>query len=254
MLGGPTLLALRLSRGATAAWLAGMGIAGYLYGSFAHSAGEAFANSPVIKRFAGALAGIARQGAELYAGVVFLIVMTALMLYAASAMAGVRESEADGHLDNLLVRRVGRLYWIAGRLSIITAVTVTAGLVAAVAFWVGSATQHTGLDPGDLVAAGLNAAAPGLLVLGITTATLGIAPRATAVVGYAFVAWSFLLEMLGSVTNINHWLMDTSLLHHIALAPTVGPKWSVVGTYVALAAALTTLGCWRLTVRDIALS
>lgn len=254
MLGDPTLLALRLSRGAIIGWLTAIAAAALLYGSFAHSAGEAFAESAAIKRFAGTLAGNAQQGAQLYASVVFLMAMTLLMLYVASAMAGVRETEADGHLDNLLVRRVSRQQWLVGRAAIIAAVTVLAGLLAGACFWAGSAAQHTGLDDGRLFAAGTNATAPALLLLGMTIAAFGFVPRATAVVGYTLVAWSFLLEMLGSVITLNHWLMDTSLLHHIALAPTVDPNWRVVATYITLGVTAAAAGTWRLTRRDTELS
>jgi polyether ionophore transport system permease protein len=57
--------------------------------------------------------------------------------------------------------------------------------------------------------------------------------------------------MLGSAIKVNHWVMDTSLLHHLALAPAVSPNWRIAGTYLALGAAAALLGGWRFTGRDL---
>ena len=43
---------------------------------------------------------------------------------------------------------------------------------------------------------------------------------------YALVAWSFLVELIGSIVTTDHWLLDASLLHHIAPAPSADPRWS----------------------------
>ena len=46
--------------------------------------------------------------------------------------------------------------------------------------------------------------------------------------------------------------MDTSLLHHIALAPAVGPNWRIAGTYLAIGLAASLAGGWRFVRRDLA--
>ena len=252
MLGNPTLIALRLSRGSITAWLAGTAVAAALYGTFARSAGNAFASSSLLQKFAGGLTSNAqRLGARTYAGVIFLIMMTVLMAHAATAMANVRETEAEGYLDNLLVRRVGRLPWLSGRAAIAAGVVLVGGLLAGAGFWAGAASQHAGLGGHELLLAGINATAPALLLLGAALFTFGFAPRATAITGYAILAWAFLLEMLGSAIHLNHWLMDTSLLHHIPLAPAADPNWHVMATYLTIGIGLAAAGAWRFTRRDL---
>lgn len=252
LLNTPVLLAFRLARAGIISWLGATMLAAALYGSFARSAGKAFASSDMLKRFAGKLAGQAQQvGARTFAGVIFLMIMTLLMAYVASAMSHVRETEAEGYLDNLLVRRVGRLQWIGGQTAIITIVVLLAGALSGLAFWAGAASQDAGLGVYDLILAGFNATAPAMLVLGATIFVFGVLPRATAVLGYALLAWAFLLEMLGSAINFNHWLMDTSVLHHIALAPAATPHWRIVGTYLAIGLVLAMAGAWRFTRRDL---
>lgn len=256
LLGSPVLLALRLSWAAIAGWLAATVVAGLLYGSLAKSTGEAFASSGMLRKFTGNLTHVAiRQlqlaGTRVFAGVVFLILMTLIMAYVASTMGRVREDEAEGYVDNLVVRSVSRQRWLSGRAGLILAVLVTAGAAGGVSFWAAAASQHAGLTFTSLLLAGINSAAPAALLLGAGVLTLGFVPRLTSIVCWGLLAWAFLLDMLGSAIRINHWLMDTSLLHHPALAPAVNPNWRIAGTYLAIGCAAAVIGGWRFTRRDL---
>jgi hypothetical protein len=108
-----------------------------------------------------------------------------------------------------------------------------------------------GLTFHELLLAGLNSAAPAVVLLGIGVFTLGFAPRLTTIAGWGILAWAFLLDMLGSAIKVNHWVMDTSLLQHVALAPAVNPNWRIVGTYLAIGCAAAQLGTWCFTQRDL---
>jgi polyether ionophore transport system permease protein len=166
-------------------------------------------------------------------------------------MGRVREDEAEGYLDNLVVRRISRQRWLTGRAGLILAVLAAAGVLGGVSFWAAAATQHAGLSFHELLLAGVNSAAPGALLLGIGVLALGFVPRLTSVVCWGLLAWAFLLDMLGSAIKVNHWIMDTSLLSHLALAPAVSPDWRIVGSYLAIGCAAAVLGGWRFTQRDL---
>ena len=252
LLGSQGLLALRLTRTSTVSWILVAGASSMLYGTFAQSAGDAFASSGGAKTFLSDLTHQARQiaGARTYAAIVFLMMMLLLMGYVASAMGAVREEEAEGHLDNLLARQVRRGPWLALRVAIIVAATVAAGLASGLGFWLG-AGRNTDLTLHELVLAGINATAPAVLLLGLTVLAFGFVPRSVTLVGYGVLAWSFLVDMLAAAMHLNHWLVDTSLLQHPALAPTTSPSWRVVGTYALLAVALSLLGGARFLRRDL---
>lgn len=256
LLGSPVLLALRLSWAAIAGWLAAVVVAALVYGSLAKSTGQAFASSSVVRKISGNLTHLARHqlqlaGARVFAGIIFLILMTLIMAYVASAVGRVREDEAEGYVDNLVVRRVSRQRWLAGRAGLILVVLAVAGAAGGAGFWAGAAGQHAGLTFHELLLAGLNSAAPAALLLGIGVLVFGFVPRLTAAICWGLLAWAFLLDMLGSAIRINHWVMDTSLLYHLALAPAVNPDWRVVGTYLATGGAAAVLGGWWFTRRDL---
>ena len=256
LLGSPVRFAWRMNRTVIASWLGATVLASVLYGSLAKSTGQAFASSGMLRKFTGSLTHVLQRqlqlaGTRVFAGVIFLILMTLIMAYVASALGRVREEEAEGYLDNLLVRTVSRTRWLAGRVILILAVLMAAGLLGGLGFWAAAASQHSGLSWHELVLAGINSCAPAALLLGLGVLAFGFVPRLTSVVCWGVLAWAFLLEMLGSAIKINHWVMDTSLLHHPALAPAVSPNWRVAGIYLALSCAAMLLGGWRFTQRDL---
>jgi ABC-2 type transport system permease protein len=243
LLGSHALLSVRLTCTSALSWVAVVGLMSLLYGTLTRSAGDAFASSGAAKTVLGGLTHQDRQsqGARTFAAVFFLTVMLLLMGYVASAAGSIREEEAEGYLDNLLVRRVRRGPWLAVRVAIAAIVAVIAGLVAGVGFWLGGA-RNAQLSLRELTLAGVNAAAPAILLLGMAILVVGFLPRWTTTASYGVLAWSFLIDMLGSVIHLNHWVVDTSLLQHPALAPAADPNWRVVATYVVLGAVLALVG------------
>ena len=130
-----------------------------------------------------------------------------------------RTEEADGYLENLLVRPVSRTSWFAGRLGLSSLLILTAGLLAGIGAWAGAASQHSGVRFGSLLTAGLNVVPPGLFLLGLGALVLGAWPRRTSTVVYGYLAWSFLIEFAGGVVHTSHWLLDTSVFFHMVPAP-----------------------------------
>jgi ABC-2 type transport system permease protein len=256
LLGTPLGIGVRLSWQATVRWLAVVVVAGVLYGALARSAGQAFVTSGSLRRISGdlthaAASGLISTGARAYAGIIFLLLATLLMAFAASAVGRLREDEAEGYLDNIVVRPVSRQRWLAGRAGLMLAVIVVAAVLGGTVFWVAAAAENTGLGLGQLVEAGLNSAAPAVALAGLGILLLGFAPRLVTAACWAIVAWGFMVALLGEVIPVNHWIVDTSLLHHIALAPAVSPDWRIGATYLGICAASAVLGGWRFTRRDL---
>lgn len=256
LLRSPVGIAVRLSWQATTRWLTAVFVAGVLYGALARSAGQAFATSGSLRHLSGDLThamepDLVSTGARAYAGIIFLLLATLLMAYSASAVGRLREDEAESYLDNLVVRPVSRQRWLAGRVALMLAVIIVAALLGGVVFWIAADTEHTGLGLGQLAQAGLNSAAPAVALAGLGVLLLGFTPRLVTGACWVIVAWAFMLDLLGAVIPVNHWLMDTSLLQHLAPAPAVSPDWRVCLTYLAIGTAAALLGGSRFTRRDL---
>ncbi len=252
LLGSPAAAAVRLTGPASLGWLATIAFVAAFFGLLTKSASTAFSSSLSAQHVIDRLSHATRVvGATTFLGIVFFFLMISAMAYAASAIGRVREDEAEGYLENLLVRPVGRRSWLIGRLSLIIVVIVVAGLIGSLGVWAGQASQHVGVAWHQLWLAGLNAMAPAFVVLGLGVLAFGLTPRLTSTIAYSLIAWSFLIEMVSSGLNLNHWLLDTSILHHVVLAPIASPNWTSDAIMIALAAALALIGFVTFSRRDI---
>ena len=238
LLFGPTGLTMRIARPTILGWVSAVVAISLLLGLIAKSAGEAILSSPTLKH---AFDRLGVSGSEAYLGVSFLIVATILALIGAGQITAARSEEAEGRLDQLLVRPLSRSSWFAGRLLIAAAILTGTGLLAGILTWAGAAIGHARVGFMPLLEAGLNIVPPGLCVLGVGALVLGLWPRATSVSVYGVLAWSFLIELVGGVVGLNHWLLDTSVFHQMTAAPAVAADWTAdavllaIGTVAALA-------------------
>ena len=251
LLAGQGRLALRLVGTAVPGWLAATFVLAFVMGFIAKAAGNAVTASSSA-RHALARLGASGTGPRVFLGATLLIVALLIALCAASQVSGVRASEGDGLLENLLVRPVGRRRWLGTSLGVSSAALVVCGAAAALAAWAGGAVQHAGVSFSTLLGAGVNLVTPALCVLGVGVLVLGTWPRATAVVSYGLVSWAFLIDFIGGVAGLNHWLLDTSLLHQISAAPAEPVRWASDGIVVAIGAAAASVGLVAFSRRDLA--
>jgi ABC-2 type transport system permease protein len=251
----PFRAAIRLTRTATLAWLAAIGLAAFVYGQLAKGAVvKALGQSTAAEHALNRLAQTSRAQAvstSAFLGITFFLIMILAMFYAASAVGRMREDEAEGYLDNFLVRPVSRIRWLSGRVLLVVAVIVLAGLLSSLATWAGQASQHAGVSLHALLLAGANAMTPVLLILGIGAFAFGALPRLAGALTYGAIAWSFLVIMLSSGLNLNHWLLDTSILHHVAFAPAVNANWGADTVLVVIGLVLCLAGALRFNTRDL---
>ena len=198
-----------------------------------------------------------RLGSELsakgYVGLTFVMMSAVLGLAAAAFVNQGRKEEAEGRLEWLLATPTDRWRWLAGRAAVAAVALLLIGLSAGLGGWIGVTLSGGELGFATMIKAGLNIVAPGIVVLGIGTLAHGVVPRMTSGIAYTAVAWSFLVEMLGSVVKFNHFLFDTSLLHHIAAAPLIDPRWDTAAVMTLVGLAGVAIGALALQRRDLAI-
>ncbi len=233
LLGGQAGLTVRLTRPVVVAWVAALVVSGLVFGLVAQAAGTALRGARGLELAIERLGGTT-SGAASYLGFVFLVAAGLVAIAVAGQVAAIRNEEAAGHLDNLLSRPVARWHWLAVRLVVGVGLVLAASTLAGLAAWIGAATQHSGVGLGELLKAGLNVAPPAVFILGIGILAFALWPRGAIGVAYGLVVWSFLVEILASVVNSNHWLRDTSPLLHITPAPAASPDWTAAAWLVGL--------------------
>jgi ABC-2 type transport system permease protein len=250
LLGGHAGLSIRLTRTGVAVWLAALAVIGLIFGLVTQAAAKALTASSTLDRVITRL-GANRVGAVTYLGFVFLMAAGIVAIAVAGQISALRNEEANGHLDNLLVRRVARWKWLAVRAAIGVGLVVVGSVLVGLCAWVGAASQSAGLGIVELLKAGLNVSPPAIFVLGIGVLAFGVLPRYATPVVYGLVVWSFFVEVIASVFDSNHWLRDTSPLLHIAPAPAAPPNWTSASVLIALGLLACAAGIAAFSRRDV---
>ena len=112
LVGSPTGLALRLMRPVALGWLFAVAAFAVLIGTTAESATKDATGSQGISQAIGRLGGHGSVVAD-YLGLTFLMLALLIALVAAGQITAIRTEEADGQLENLLVRPLNRISWFA---------------------------------------------------------------------------------------------------------------------------------------------
>jgi ABC-2 type transport system permease protein len=224
-------------------------LSAFLYGFIAKSAGSTISGSSVHKVFS--QLGAPGAGASAVLGVCFLILSVLVAFVGAGQLTAARSEESGGRLENVLAGPVSRTSWLGGRLVVAGGAIVVSGVGAGVFAWLGAASQHTGVSFTALLEAGVNVVPPALAITGIGVLAYGIRPRLMSIVVYALLGWSLLVVVVGGIGATNHWVLDTSVFHHMASAPAVSPHWRANAIMSAIGLAGALLGGFAFRRRDL---
>jgi len=231
-------------------WAAGFFFLAFAFGLVAHGATQAFSSSSAIKTTVGAL-GISKMS-ELFFGIIFLMLASGLMFAANSQAAALREQESEGYIDHLLVTPNTRTKVFLTRITTSTIGLVIIASAAGLGAFSGSSLRSGTLSFKDALLAGLNMVPSALVLFGVNLVIFGFFPRATNLVGQSLLAWSFLMELIGSSLKLSHWILDTSFLHHMAFAPAASPRLGENFQLVTIALVLSIIGLIGFNRRDTA--
>jgi ABC-2 type transport system permease protein len=242
----------RITRISNVSWLVAIGSFAFFFGLLTKSVSQAFGQSATGKHLLAKLVHQAQLSTILtFLSLVLLILMTIIMVYVAGSISAIRREESDGLVDNFLVRPFSRLSWLMGRVVIIFLVVLLLGGLIFTALWAGMASQHTTIQLHILFQAVANALVPAALTIGIGIWAYGFLPRLSAFFAYSVAGWSFLISLLSSGLNINHWIVDTSVLSQISLAPATSPNWTINSILLIIALVFGAAGALRFNQRDL---
>ena len=249
MLRSASTLNVRLMRATAVSWMAALALTGLLFGLVAKEAGETLTGSSLQQAF-GKL-GATGGGVAAYLGVTFLIAAALIGFVAAGQVGAARDEEAEGRLDHLLARTLSRPGWLLGRLWVAVALILASGCVVGLFTWFGASSQSASVGLGPLLSAGIDATAPALFFLGFGTFLLGVWPRAAGVGVYVVLAWSLFIELVGGIGALSHWLLDTSVFHHVAAAPAAPTDWAAVALVAGIGVLAAAIGLLAFRRRDL---
>ncbi len=240
LLSSPITLALRTMRGGLIAWTAAVGVFAVILGAISDSVASGLSDSlrEEFQKF-----GTDAASAAGFLGLEFLFFVLALSLFACFELGALREEEAEGRLETLLVLPVSRTRWLAGRLALVAACAAALALVAGLLSWAGAVSQGADVSFGVMLEAAANCLPAVLLFLGLGALAFAAAPRLGVVIAYVLVGVAFLWEAVGGLVDAPRWVLGISPFHHVQPVPAVSldvPS-AIVMLAVGVAAGLAAL-------------
>lgn len=246
----PVGLAFRLQRGALLGWTVGILLVGFVYGAIGDDVDEMIRENPNYADFLAQLEGVDLTDSFFATATTQIALLGAG--FAVSAALRVRSEEAAGRAEPMLASPLSRTRWAGSHLIVAAVGTVVVlsagglGMGVAYAAVTGDAAEVPRLIGATLVAT------PAVLVLAaVAVALFGISPR-LALVAWAAVAVSVLVELFGELLRLPVWLQRVSPLRHLPGVPAEELRLAPLLGLATLAVLLLVVGLRSFRQRDLA--
>ena len=245
-------LSWRMQRGNLLGWAIGLLIGGAVLGSIADSIGQLLGSSERVQQLfqrMGGQSGIVNA----YLAATMNILGLIAACYAIQTTARLRAEETSGRLEPLLATPTGRLRWAAGHLAypLLGSALLLALAGAGAGLAHGARSGDLGTQLAQLIGAGLTQVTAVWVVVGLTVAAFGFLSQATAYVGWIAVGVCILLQELGPILKLSHWITDISPFSQVPRTPGVAIAAEPLLVTTAIGAALLVLGLLGFRRRDV---
>lgn len=247
-------LSFRQTRGVTLAWGTGVLLFSIVISSLTKSAVDSFRGEETATNIIQSLGGNGPSLEETFISVGSMIIVLFLMAMVVWGIGSIRNEEAKGLLDNLLVRKISRSRWLAGRVFLLALASILLCTAANLTIWVIAGYQDIELSLNTMVLGGLNLLGPVAVMLGLGIALFGIIPRLATWFLYALLAWSFLEQVITSIVSNDRTkdiLNSTSLLQPMSMVPAQTIDWIQFWQLIVCAAGLLLIGFLAFSRRDL---
>jgi ABC-2 type transport system permease protein len=248
-LGRPVGLAARLQRGSLIGWAGGIAVLAIAYGSITNSINDFVQDNKSLSDI------IAASGhgtlVEQYLAMSFRILALVTAGFAIQSALRVRSEETSARAEPVLATPVSRVRFAGSHLLIAFGGTVAVLLLVGLTFGVSDlAVTSDGHAIGQSVVGALAFIPAVWVLIGVTMALIGLAPRARAV-SWAVFAVCFVIGFFGQLLDLPSWAFDLSPFQHVPPYPATGLNALPLALLVAVAGGLTCVGLAGLQRRDI---
>jgi ABC-2 type transport system permease protein len=244
-------LAWRLQRATLLAWAVGFAAIGAVLGGVANSVSSLADSDPQIRDLLNA-SDNPQDLVDGYFAVILTVAGIVAAAYAVQAVSRLSGEENAQRAEPLLSTATSRVRWALGHLVIglvgAAFMLVILGLAAGLVY---------GVDAGDVggqlprvVGAALVQVFAVWIFAGLVIALFGLAPRWTPA-AWGAVLLALALNLLGTLLDLNHWLLDLSPFNQLPALPRADLTWTPLIGLAAVTVALITTGLTALNHRDL---
>ncbi|WP_426511733.1 ABC transporter permease [Dactylosporangium sp. McL0621] len=244
-------LAWRLHRGLLIGWVVALAASGAVMGGAASGIGNLQSPNQQLTDILTRMGG--RAGlTDAFLGAIYGIIGQLVAAYTIQATLRLRQEESSGRVEALLATRVGRLRWAGSHLTFAVAGTALLLAVAGVAGGIvyGAQVHDVGGQTARLLGAALVQLPAALVLAGLGTALIGLAPRLSTLTWAALIV-SVLLVELGALFGLNQYVLDVTPFAHVPKLPGAAFTAAPVVWLTVVALALGAAGLAGLRRRDM---
>ncbi len=245
----PLGLAVRLQRGSLIGWGVGLFLLGLTYGSFVSEVEEFASDNEIFEDFL-VNAGEA-SFVDSFAATITVFIALLAAGFAIQSTLRLRGEETAGRAEPVLAAAVSRRDWLTSHLGV--ALVGSAGMLLLTGLGLGTtaaATTGDGSWVGRMLGASLIHVPAVWLVIGVTVALIGLAPRVT-ILSWVVLAYGLVVFYLGGLLNFPDWLHNLSPFGHTPRVPAADFMLAPLLALTALAAALIATGLMAFARRDL---
>jgi ABC-2 type transport system permease protein len=240
LLGSASGFIWRLGVGALTAWTLTLAITTFVLGMMTDALVDFINHDAAYRRMLRSMGVDVSVPAAGYLSYLAVFLALPCAVFLGWRIGALRQEEAEGRLDNLLVRGVLRTRLLAA--AGVQAFGAAAILVAAstLALWAGAEVVGAPVTTRQIVEPMAGTLPLVGLFTGIAVLTFGLAPRLTLVVPVTVAVLGYLLDTLGAALDWPGPVLALSPFHHLARLPadpmTVGAASTMTGLGIAAAA------------------
>lgn len=244
---GPLTLALRLTRSSLVTWSLALFAFGGLIAALANSTARQLQESDALRGLADG-----PEPALAFIALIIYVFAQVVTLFGIQAITRLQAEEASGRAETVLAAPVSRLRWVGGAL--LTALAGTT--IIQVVFGLGlglmyAASTNASAQLPALIAAALVKLPAIWLLVGLTAALYGFAPRVAAAVSYCALGVLFLLELLVELGYLDDGVLVISPYTQVPSLPGGGVEWLPVLVVFAITVVLIIAAAIGLRRRDL---
>jgi ABC-2 type transport system permease protein len=215
-LAGPAGLALRLHRGALIGWAAGLLLYGAFMGLMVQAVEDLAVDNPELVE----LLGGADDLLDGFLGLGLLMCALLSMGYGIGATLRARSEETSGRAAPVLATAISRPRWLGSHVAVALAGTGLLMLLAGTATGISYALVISDWSQVPRLAAASLTFVPAVwAVVGVVAALLGVLPRAAGPLGWALLAYVFVIGLMADSFGWGDGPRALSPLHHTPLVP-----------------------------------
>lgn len=251
LLGHATSFGWRLSSGALLAWTVTLAVVTFVFGLMTGALVDFINEDETYRRMLESMGMDMSAPAAGYLSYIAVFLALPFAAFVGWRIGATRQEEADGRLDNLLVRGVVRWRWLAittgHALLAATAIvmTTTAALRAATRLVDAPVTSWQVIEP-------MVGTLPLLaLFTGIAVLVFGMAPRLTVAVPVTLALLAYLLDTFGTALDWPGVVVSVSPFHHLARLPSEPMTPAAALLMTAIGAATAAAGIVAFARRDL---